>query len=103
MDIIIDQLLSLATAMIEQAKKELTSGDDYLAMRAAMYFFLEPVQSDNDNLRTFAGLCTATQINADAAAIAIFDNLKSHQKRRIRSLLQNAGYNVRSKKPLPVG
>jgi len=96
MDIIVDQLLSLATAMIEQAKNDLVSEDDYLAMRAAIYFFLEPVQSDNDNLRTFAGLCGATQINANAAAVAIFNNLKSHQKKRVRSLLQNAGYNVQS-------
>ena len=103
MNTTLESFLSLAEAMIKQAKNDLISEDDYLALRAAIYFFLKPVQSDNDNLRTFAGLCTATQINPDAAATAIFNNLKSHQKKRMRSILQNAGYNVQSKKQLPVG
>mgnify|MGYP001563236985 CR=1 FL=1 len=102
MNTTLESFLSLAESMIKQAKNDLISQDNYLVLRAAMYFFLKPAQSDNDNLRTFAGLCAATGINSDAAAKAIFDELLSHQQERIRSLLQDEGYCTQPKKSIPV-
>ena len=80
--------------VVEQAMKDLVSYNTNLAVRAARYFFREPVESDRHNIKTFAGLCAATGINADAAAKAVFTGLKSWQQERIYGLLKRAGYNV---------
>ncbi|MDP3778480.1 MAG: hypothetical protein Q8R30_00330 [bacterium] len=90
-----DQFSCLAASLIKQAKQDLTSEDDYLAVRAALYFFLDPAPCDNDDLKRFAGLCAATKINAEAAAKSIFNELSACQQNRIRSLLRNAGYSVK--------
>ena len=84
--------LTLAAALIQQAKKDLKSEDSYDALRAAKYFFLKPTEEDSGDLKTFAGLCLATNIDADAGAKAIFDELSPCQQTRIRLLLQDAGY-----------
>ena len=91
--------LTLAAALIEQAKKDLKSKDSYSALRAAKYFFLEPTERDSDDLETFAGLCAAVQINNQAAAKAIFSELPPHQRRHIYRLLQDAGYKTTSEEP----
>ena len=103
MNTTLEPFLSLAEAMIKQVKNDLISQDEYLVLRAAKYFFLKPTQGDYDDLMRFAGLCAATEIDSDAAAKAIFDELAPHQQECIRSLLQNAGYHVGPKKSLPVG
>lgn len=102
MDIMADQFPSLATALVEQAKKDLISEDDHFAMRAAMYFFLCPVSGDEGDLKTFTGLCRARNINADAAAKAIFNQLLPHEQKRVRSLLQASGYHVQSEASLSI-
>ncbi len=96
-----DQLAGLATAMIEQAKKDLASQDDYLALRTAKYFFLEPAKGDHDDLTRFAGLCAATGVDTGAAVRAIFNELLPDKKKHIYSLLRSAGYNIRAGKLLP--
>lgn len=98
-----EEFLSLAEAIITRAKKDLISKDDYLAIQAAKYFFLEPTQNDESDLMRFAGFCNATGINADAAAQAIFNELLPHQQKRIRSLLRNAEYHTQPKISIPVG
>lgn len=100
MSIPADSFLSLAEAMIKQAKNDLISEDERLAIQAAKYFFLEPTQGDEDDLKRFAGLCTATGINANAAAKTIFSELLPHQQEQICDLLQNAGYHIKLKKSL---
>lgn len=82
-------------AVVKQAKLDLVSPDDRLALLAARYFFFEPRKGDDRDIRTFAGLCAVTSINAEAAAEAIFRKLSPDQKRRICILLKHAGYNVR--------
>lgn len=102
MNIKTDPFLSLAKAMIKQAKNDLKSKDERLALHAAKYFFLKPARGDNDDLMTFEGLCSAIDIHAETATKAIFNELLPHQQKRIRTLLQDAGYYVRSMKPSPV-
>src|SRR3989344_7665229 len=68
--------VALWVRVVEQAKKDLVSWNTNLALKAARYFFLEPVESDRHNIRTFAGLCAATGINADAAAKMVFTGLQ---------------------------
>ncbi len=80
--------------VVEQAMKDLVSWNTHLALMAARYFFLEPVESDRKDIKTFAGLCAATGINADAAAKTVFAGLKPLQQERIYNLLKGAGYNV---------
>ncbi len=102
MNTTLESFLSLAEAMIKQAKNDLISEDERLVLRAAKYFFLKPTQDDYDDLMKFAGLCAATEINSDVAVKAIFDELLPHQQEHIRSLLQHEGYHVGPKKSLPV-
>lgn len=83
---------NLWVAVIKQAKKDLVLGNTRNALIAARYFFLEPVDSDFRDIKTFAGLCAATRINVDAAAKAIFTELKPNQQERILNLLKNDGY-----------
>ncbi len=85
----------LLERVVRQARQDLVSWDSRLVLPAAEYFFLEPADGDARDVRTFAGLCAATTINADAAAKAIFAGLKPRQKKRIHGLLRRAGYNVR--------
>ena len=102
MNTTLESFLSLAEAMIKQAKNDLISEDEHLVLRAAKYFFLKPTQRDYDDLMRFAGLCVATGINSDAAAKAIFDQLPSHQQECIRKLLRHGGYCTQPKKSIPV-
>ena len=67
--------------VIKRAKQDLVSQSNRNAFLAAEYFFFEPVNGDDRNIRTFAGLCAATNINADAAARAIFGALKPQNSR----------------------
>ena len=94
----VDQFAAAGTlwvAVIKQAKQELVSSDDRRACLAAEYFFLAPGKGVDRDMRKFAGLCAATKINADAAAKAIFDELKPKQKERVLILMRNDGNDVR--------
>ena len=82
-------------AVIKLAKKDLVSSDDRLACLAAEYFFLEPSKGDDGDMRKFVGLCAETNINANAAAKAIFDELNPEQKKRVLILMRDAGNDVR--------
>ncbi len=83
---------NLWASVVKHAKQDLVLPDLRNALSAARYFFLDPTTGDDSDIRTFAGLCDATRINADAAARAIFNELEPHQQKRILHLLQEVGY-----------
>lgn len=85
---------ALWVGVVKQAKKDLVLQNNRFALMAARYFFLEPVESDRHNIKTFAGLCAATDVNADTAAKAVFEGLKPWQRERIYGLLKRDGYTV---------
>lgn len=93
---------ALLAEIIEQGKKDLVLEDDRLALRAAQYFFTHPAKNDDNDVRTFTGLCAVIQIDSDHAAEAIFNKLLPDQQKRICSLLKARGYKVRSKRTLVV-
>lgn len=68
--------------------------DTRAVINAARYFFLEPQPVDFINIKTFTGLCTATGINHEVAAQAIWRKLEPHHKRRVLMLLRDDGLNV---------
>lgn len=90
----LDQLsaANLWVKVIEQTRRDLTSSDSYLVLAAARYFFIEPVSGDDRDIQTFAGLCTVTNINADAAAKAIFEKLCLCQQKKILYLLREVDF-----------
>lgn len=94
MDHSVSQFPVFAAAMIEQAKKDLISDEDRLALRAALYLFVLPEKSDDADLTTFTGLCNALDIDPDNAAKKIFNDMQPFQQERIRCLLKNTNYCV---------
>ena len=83
---------NLWSEVIKQVKQDLVSPDTRNALLAAKYFFFEPVAGDERDIRTFAGLCAATTINADVAARAVFGALEPRQQERILRLLKDTGF-----------
>lgn len=83
---------SLWVGVVKQAKRDLVLNDTRNASLAAKYFFLEPADGDDGDIKTFAGLCAATRINANSAAKAIFSELNPDQQERVRNLLRDVGF-----------